>query len=547
MPSTIQAEVRRFIPRTLSDALASNPVTEDNPPGSCQILQNLVPDRATPGFYAPRPSLTAIQNLSSSTTGISIWLVLGSRIWYMQNNGSNVDVPKCFDTSIGAAVTITESGSPQHPTSPTTSGDWTPPDMAQVGSKIVITHPGFSGANYIGWIDISNPASPVYHTGDVTGGITFAGLNQGLPSAVENFNGRAYYALGNQTVLSDSLAATVVTNASQILTIGDNQPITGLKGQPFLSTTQGGIIAALAVFKALSIAQITGDPVNSNLALNVVTSNTGTQAPLTLAVTPKGIMFMANDGLRALGLTGEISEPVPSVKLPFDYAVSPSRACAAYNDGAYRITVLAPDSNGNNNLYEYVYDLKYGWSGPHTCPASLIAPISDSSIYHFVTYNINQAGGLCGPYYSNVVPHPADTYTEYGVGLTWEMKTCFIETGEADMDTRQIAESTLQYISSGTGDIINLSAIDPVNGTVATAQIMGTTAAYLWGGTTWGGGLWNSGQGGFQAYTVPWSNPIGAFKDIQFDVTGTSALKQRIGWLTNRVRHLPMTNTDLKT
>ena len=544
MPATIgESEVFKFVPRTLSDSISSSPETQDNPAGSCQVLQNLVPDRATPGFYAPRPALTAIPNLAGTQSGISAWIILGSRIWYFQNNGSGSDVPKCWDTSTGSAVVI--GGSTTYPSSPTTSGQWTPPDFALVGTKIMVCHPGLSGGNYIGWIDVSNPASPTWNVGDLTGAITFTGLNKGLPTCVQNFNGRAYYSLGNSLILSDSLVPTNVTNASQALTVGDNQPITSLAGQPFMSTTSGGIVQALAVFKNLNIFQVTGDPVFNNLSLNAVNLGVGTQAPLTVVSAPEGTYFMAADGIRVLGLDGQVSDTLPAVKLPFDWCASPSRACAAYADGCYRISLTTPDANGNNNLVEYVFDKKFGWHGPHTSGASLLGSISDGSIYHFVTYNINQAGGFFGPYYSNMIPHPSDAFTEYGATLQWELMSANIPSSEL-MDVRQIAESTLQYVAPGSQDTITVQAISPENGLLASAQVSGAVAGALWGAVNWGAFNWNYGQQGFRAYTVPWPDPGPfSFKEVAFTITGTAALKQRIGWLSNRVRHLPVTNLDL--
>ena len=548
MPTSIgESEVFKFVPRTLSDSISSSPETQDNPAGSCQVLQNLVPDRATPGFYAPRPALTAIPNLAGTQSGISAWLILGSRIWYLQNNGFGLDLPQCWDTSTGSAVTISHTSGTFPPSQPT-SGPWIPPSLSLVGTKIMVCHQGFSGSgSWIGWIDISNPSSPFWQTGDLSGAITFAGLNEGVPNFVANFNGRAYYAVKNQIVLSDSLAPTTVTNANQALTVGDNQPIVALAGQPFMSTTAGGIVQALAVFKNINIFQVTGDPVFSNLSLNVVNNSVGTRAPLTVVGTPEGTYFMAADGIRVLGLNGQVSDPLPAVKLPFDWCASPSRACAAYADGCYRISLTTPDANGNNNLVEYVFDKKFGWHGPHTSGASIIGSISDGSIYHFVTYNINQAGGFFGPYYSNVIPHPSDAFTEYGATLTWELMSANIPSSEL-MDVRQIAESTLQYVAPGSQDTITVQAIAPENGLLASAQVSGAVAGSLWGAVNWGAFNWNYGQQGFRAYTVPWPDPGPfTFKEVAFTITGTAALKQRIGWLSNRVRHLPVTNLDLTT
>lgn len=542
MPATFRnASVVRFIARTLADAANETPETKDNPEGSCLQLVNLVPDRATPGFYAPRPGKV---QLLAMTTGdfngfVSVYLVLGTRIYGMVASVSLTpnEVPFCYDTATASFVTITGATSGNTPSGAKTTQttDWSPPTMALIGTKIVLTHPGFSGSNFIGWIDISTPSAPTWHAGDLSGAIQFATAGV-LPVAVSNFNGRAYYAVNNTEIFSDILAATNCTNANQILTIGDNNPILGHIGQPFTSSQLGGIIQSLAVFKALSIAQITGDAaLTGGVTVNIVTTGVGCSAPRTLAVTPLGVAFMANDGVRFLQLSGQVSEALPAVKLPFIRVSTPTRASAAYNNGVYCIQLnTQPTSGAATAYYEYYYDLKYGWTGPHSKGWSHIQPYGNGFLVNrFV-------GNSANLYTFSVTPSGSDTYIDDGyrsVAPNWTRQSAYFK-NEPAMQARDLLETQIRYLSGGQGEVVTVSSVTP-QGTQQTQTFMGVVAGTLWGAFNWGAANWNFSQGSMQPYRVAWAD-VTAFDDLAVTVSAAPLVNQRIGWEEHRVRVLPI-------
>src|SRR5271154_418126 len=210
----------RFTPKGLSDAFDATDVFA----GACQTLQNLMFDQANPELLAARPGVgAALTTFPGFTTPgfVSLHVAIGTLIFGMIATGRNPgnDEPFCYDAVAGSFITISGVTAGNTPTSPATSGAWVPPTLAVIGIKVIVTHPGFSGtgSNFFGVIDVTNPAAPVWSSSQVA---TF-GL-PGVPSAVANFNNRAYYAVKNQTWYSDVLNPLNATNAGQSLTIGDN-------------------------------------------------------------------------------------------------------------------------------------------------------------------------------------------------------------------------------------------------------------------------------------------------------------------------------------
>ena len=132
-----------------------------------------------------------------------------------------------------------------------------------------------------------------------------------VPSCVHGFNGRAYYGVSSYLVYSDPTTPMQVSLASQAVQIGDTTSITALAGLP-LSSQLGGIQQSMTVFKgAGTLYQITGDAAASGgLSVNAIAGSVGTLAPKSIAGTPGGLLFMAVDGLRLLGLQGTLSPPM---------------------------------------------------------------------------------------------------------------------------------------------------------------------------------------------------------------------------------------------
>src|SRR6185312_2020992 len=403
-----------FIPSGLTDAVDQ----ASSFPGACQSLSNLIFDRQNRGAVIARPGVSLSTSFPgfSSPGVVSAQLSVGTRIYGLigTSRNSGMDEPFCYDTASGMFVTVANVLSTNVPATQPTSGTWNPQTMDVIGGRVVVTHPGFSGSNYIGWFDISgfvitptatttstsatltsvssttgvlpgmivtgtgvpanttvvsttastivmsNPASASGTvTVTVTGG-SFAAPQWGagntttneLPSVpiwVAQFFGRAYYGCANQVLFSDSLSPLTIsnTNFAASLTLGDTTNSTGAVGLPSNASSQG-ILQSLIVFKAGSVYQIVGDITLSGsaaLSLNEIADNVGCSMPRTAQSTLYGVVFIGSDGPRIVDLGGQLqylkrnSDVSPDIAAPFSNATDPTRACAAYNNGIYRIAL----------------------------------------------------------------------------------------------------------------------------------------------------------------------------------------------------------------
>lgn len=137
-------------------------------PGAMQALTNLIPSPTTTDAWVPRPAsdlVTSFAGFTSPSKGNAL-LQVGSIVYGMiaETTGTYAgkDVPFVYDLVAAAFQPVTiPGGAASLPTSPVTTGDWTPPIMAQVGTRIIITHPGFAGGSdpFFGWIDVSSFSS----------------------------------------------------------------------------------------------------------------------------------------------------------------------------------------------------------------------------------------------------------------------------------------------------------------------------------------------------------------------------------------------------
>lgn len=583
-----------FKARGLSDAVDGTNAFE----GSMAFLQDLIPNPANSEQFVPRPASTQITNFTGFTTPgvVTALYIVGTRAYGMIGSASPAgkDRPFCYDLLAGAFVTIGNITSANTPTTPLTTGDWTPPTMTMVANKILITHPGYDGiTNFIGWIDLRNFTSTTitgnthsnktvdnlssnvlllgwqvgdkisdlvadipantYITAIAPGGLsvtisnnatgtnattftvtsgTFAapvygaGQTDGtplvaVPVAVAEFNGRAWYAVNNGVQFSDALIPLQITLATQALTMGDSDPVTALAGIPLANQVVGGTIQSLIAFKgSATYWQITGDQATTNLANNAVNGSVGTLAPNTIAPTPLGIAYIAPDGLRLIGLNGQSSQPLGAdgqgVSVPFQYAVNPSRMCAAYNQNVVRVSVQNGYVNGQP-VQEYWYDLNLQvWTGPHTFPAALIAPLYTSTNAFILAGNAINAK----LWQSTVLPGAASTYTENGVAMNFAWQPSLLPDNQATAENQSLQGALgLSLPASSTVTVLALNEQGVQLGSVVVG--MGAGGGSVWDSFLWGGSVWGSSVTAYQQYALKWTASL-VFKQVTLRVTGAS-------------------------
>lgn len=525
-----------YIPKGLTDSIDLGMAFN----GAMTSLSNLIPNPGANGQWIARPASTQQTSFSgfSSPGFISCYKVIGSNVYGMIATSRNAgkDEPFAYSLVTGLFTTISGVTNLNTPSSPATSGDWTPPTCDLVGSKVIFTHPGFNIANgmFIGFIDISNPGSPSWSAGNLTGAIAFTQL----PTVVAQFNGRAYYAQGNALVFSDTSNPINCTNGNQVLTFGLNLPIIAIGGIPLTSQIQGGTIQSIMIFQnSQYIFQLTGDAAITSgtgaLTLNQLQVTAGTYSQNSICSMPQGLVFASIDGLRVINLAGQVSEPIGAngqgITIPFFFALHPSRIAMAYSADVVRISLQNGQIAGSP-FQEYFYHLaKQVWSGPHTFPASLIQPFGNSFI-------IAPIGVTSKLFSSSAVPIPSAVYTENGSPLAFTYQTCLLpETSE--MSEFALQEHTINMALNNM-DIYTAVFLNQQGSQIGDSfLIVGAGSATVWGAFTWGSALWLGISQKYQCLPINWDQPI-IFKRCQFQLTGPCSGPLVIGGQDMRLQKL---------
>jgi hypothetical protein len=520
----------RFTPRGLADAYDSTDVF----PGACRKLANLVFDQSNPEIVVARPGVgSAISSFAGFTTPgfVSVQLTIGQYIFGMVATGltAGKDQPFCYNIQSGSFITIsgvTAGNSEGRPTSPSQTGAWTPPTIASIGSKLIITHPGYSGtgSNFFGVIDISNPLAPAYSTMNTT--------SHGLPSvptAVANLNNRAYFACGNVAYYSDSLNPTVMTNAGQALTLGDTSPITALSGLP-VQTTSAGVIAALIAFKSTQIWQITGDSaITGSLSLNYLSLNIGSACPRSIVPSPLGTFFAGPDSAYLVNAYGAVM-PVtyqdgygaaPDIRQPFGNITEPTRVAAAFAGNIYRICIPTI-VDGVAGTYDYWFDTrKKRWNGPH----SFVYDCASSAGNYFIVSGYGSGAKL---FSSMVYPTASTTYKDNGASYNVELKSAQFPKTQ-DMMMKQVVESTIELSSIGAATTYAITAYNDKGNYINGTNVTTTPTGNLWGNNTWGdGSTWQTSTISPRTYQVNWTIPL-VFNKLAIDVLAPASTAIAIG------------------
>ena len=335
--------------------------------------------------------------------------------------------------------------------------------------------------------------------------------------------------------MSDILAATVQTNAGQVLNPGTDA-VVGFSPQPLTTGTQG-ILSAMLIFKAGNIWQVTGDYASSTapLAMNNLTASIGTLSNRSITATPDGTFFLANDGIRTVTLTGTVSEPQPDVIFPF-YNVNPaSRAAADYAADVFRITVTSVNNQGTLGKFDYWYSLRFNrWTGPHDFTYDEVVAFGNT----FVLSSNDFPGML---WTSNPFPSSGDTFVEHGVQMTVQMTTTTISP-DPPMAEKASIEMEMSFVPSP--QTYNVQILSASGNILNSTTLKSAVIPASWGIGTWGGGgIWGAAPYNLETSPLNFNAPI-VFKQCVVSLTGQSALYLRFGVFRFRYEGLGYTGAD---
>lgn len=507
-----------FIPMGLSDSRDGNMSKK----GGMLACQNLMPSPTTPGIFIPRPA--AFKQIDFAAGGfatpgyVSCMRQSGTRVWGMIATGrtAGYDEPFCYDLATSSFVAISGIAPGNVPHNSNLYGAWIPPTIDFAGGYVVITHPGYSGtgSNFFGVISGAGGASPAYNSYN-----TGTNALPSIPTFCANFNGRIYFACGNTAYFTDVLVPTNMANATNSLTCGGADGIVSMSPQPYYATNTGGIAQALLIFKAFGIWQVQGDLALSTLSLNQVISGVGTQSPRSPAVTPGGVSFLAIDGIRTVGLDGQVSQQVGEVVLPFMTALTPSRTACAYNQGTYR-AVVDFFMAGSYEKFEYWWDeVRSIWTGPHTLTYDNIIPSGAA----FLISSADHPGAI---YQSNVLPGGMDQFAEFGAQLTFLYQTGVLPEDTSILSEKALIEHTM-FLGFATQTSLAFKALDPSYNTLSTYTV--TTPAVAPSEPT--------------TYGVFWPAPI-IFNRLVIQISGNSAPGLALGAMYLHYQTLGYINVD---
>lgn len=234
MPSTLRnAHPIRWQPTGIADALDGTNTFA----GAMQQLANMVPDPSTDKCWVCRPA-AQVKTLFPGFIApgfISAGLVVGD-VWYgmiASGRNSGKDEPFAYNLETGAFYPVSGITAANTPISPPSTGDWTPPIVAQVAQRILVTHPGFPGGTIkFGWFDISG-FSDATHTGNTHSSKTIDTLSANVLQA----GWQPGYAITDSagdlppgttivSVASDGMSA-VISNAATASNSGVTFAVTG--------------------------------------------------------------------------------------------------------------------------------------------------------------------------------------------------------------------------------------------------------------------------------------------------------------------------------
>jgi len=314
-------------PRGLTDARDGTNAFD----GAMRRLVNVIVDPSTGQLWVPRPAGTQESNFTGSNAPasagtLSSLLVIGDIAYGLVPSSLNVgfDQPFAYDLDNDAFLPVVGVTSANVPSSPPTSGDWTPPIMAQVGSRVVVTHPGFSGANLFSLTTIGNTTlDSVEITGnpDILGVLPGMGITgTGIPAGTTILAVEYFY----MATTGDTHTNTTLDNLGSTSGVAVGTRVGGAVagGIPASTTTVAALVSSTEVtMSAAATATSAGiviEFLGAKITMSAGATATANGVTLTITGVPELIGFFdvsgfsqATQGIATYG--GRVIEGNPSI------------------------------------------------------------------------------------------------------------------------------------------------------------------------------------------------------------------------------------------
>lgn len=581
-----------FRPRGVCDTVdASNAQL-----GALSLAQNLIPAIDTMNCWVPRPAAVQLTNFPGFTTPgfISALLVVGNIAYGMLSTARNSgkDEPFSYNLLTGSFNTVAGVTSANVPTSPAYGGAWTPPIMAVIGTRIIVTHPGFpGGTKKFGWFDISGFTYTASGTTNGTTSLTFAstvlpGVQPGhtitktdVPAGTTvvsiSTDGKTVTMSASATGSSSSSTTFAGGSTSAPLWGAGDTNINNLPSVPVAVTQFNGrayfAVGASVVFSdSLNACNVTNATQAITFANGVpVTALAGLplSSPITGGIVQAVIAFQGVTAMQQI--TGDTATSNLAVNiLNVSTGTNAPLSIVATNFG---LAFMSPDGMRVINFQAQVSD-PIGEGGEGVCvpfvysqyPSRIVA----ASTADVIRITTTSAAGItatdqewwyditrkiwAGPH--TFIPSLIQAWGQSFVvapkilaGQLWRAdaipgpSTTYTENSVQLQvnyqtallpDNEQMAENcmiqTAIMAAIPSGSTLTATFNDESGAALQTATVTASGSLTDWGSFKWGSGIWTGNTVGLRQRAVPWPAPV-VFKQGSLSILGTAYAGLKLG------------------
>jgi hypothetical protein len=189
---------------------------------------------------------------------------------------------------------------------------------------------------------------------------------------------------------------------------------------------------------------------------------------------------------------------------------------AASNASIMRVSL----TNVNGQQQEFWLDIARAvWTGPHTFPATTIAPYKNT----FILAPLELPNSI---WQSDWLQNATSTFVEAGIPLTWAYQTSMLP-DKGDMVEHETHEMILTLANAQN---VNAIAADEGGNVISSATILPGMVTSNWGNGQWASSMWYGQTFALSPAQVPWPDPV-TYGRMSLQFTGASDSLTRIGAL----------------